>query len=140
MWLCEYCDTENVEENIFCASCEKPKVVCASNKIKEEEYDLCSAALKLKKWGKVLMFACFGISVFYFITAVLLIPWLTEILFRNDDFMRNTMIMSFSSQALNIFITMLMWFGRGILIKLVLDALAIIVQSSHLNIKSKRGE
>ena len=143
MWLCEYCDVENNMENDICSSCGKEK----SDYVKEQqekmmaqlddEYEnLCPASIELKRWGKIILLACFGIGVFFFtsFTAIYLISMWES---RNNAF--GFMSFNFFS-ILNSFISMARWAVTGIVIKLALDALAIIVQSSHLNIKSKEGE
>jgi len=162
MWLCEFCDAENVAEVEVCAECgkdkpakiifsdesrilSKAKSVVAANTIKDgesDEYELCAASRRLKKWGKILMFGCFGIGAFRFISNAILIfvflplnDWHRE-LFESRFLTAILEVPSF----VNLFVSTLTWIGGGILIKLALDALAIIVQSAHLNINSKRGE
>jgi len=155
MWLCEFCDVENVAEVEVCAECgknkpakvifsdesrilSKAKSVVAANSIKSgesDEYEFCAASRRLKKWGKILMFGCFGIGVFFFIASSFG-SWGWWQIHVSVFSMPRLEVPSWT----NILTTTIAWGGRGILIKLVLDALAIIVQSAHLNINLKRGE
>jgi len=158
MWLCEYCDAENCAENNLCKTCGKEKAQevkieenSVANKVKtaiitnaqnQDKYDLCFTSIKLKKWGKIFMFSCLVMGLTRFVANAILIfvflprnswhgMWLESAVV--------TAILEVPSWV-TLFVTTLTWIGGGILIKLALDALAIIVQSSHLNIKSKRGE
>jgi len=160
MWLCEYCDAENFVESEVCTSCgkerakkveiaeedslfNKAKAAIIANAQNKDKYEFCSMSLALKKWGKILMFACFGMGVFQFISVSGLVAHLLFISdFLSDDLMREFTILQSGTSLISSFTSALLWTGRGIAIKLLADGLAIIVHSAHLNIepKTKRGE
>jgi len=141
MWLCEYCDAENVEENNICKDCGNANTLSIKKPTKPAEYEFCTSSMRLKKWGKILMIACFGIGTAQLATIISISLWIMNYDITNADyFMRAMATTNAVSFSLSSFLTFLTWIGGGILIKLALDALAIIVQSSHLNIKSKTKE
>ena len=134
MWLCEYCDAGNVGGNNVCAECGKENTLPAKKAANPTEYEFCTNSMRLKKWGKILMIACFGMGLLQFILRSLNFWTWDAFMFGATPIMMLTQLLPY------LITTIFHWLIRGILIKLVADALAIIVQSSHLNIKSKTKE
>ena len=147
MWLCDYCDAENKTE-LVCTSCGKENEPVQTEEIpfltkllkrrnEKREEDMCALSIKLKVWGKIIFFTCLVIGAIQFIATsgmtLLMMPSGMPI----DEFMRSVTLMQRSLSILHSLITMLTWFGRGIIIMLLADAIAIIVQSSYMYIESK---
>ena len=154
MWLCEYCDAENGAGTKVCTDCGKEKAQKVKyeeepsvfNKVKaaiidkaQNEYDddMCSMSINLKKWGKILFFACLAIGALAFVwNSISALVWLHGF----ESFRGDMDVFSTINTIIISFISALLWVVRGFLIKFAADALAIIVHSSHLNIESKTKE
>ena len=105
---------------------------------------LCPTSERVKKLGKILFFVCLGMAIFSALASLSNAAVLATLLQRIDNEFGFVGLSHMSTQIISALIgsisSAIIWIIRGVFIKLVADALAVIVHSHLLNISKHEEE